>query len=69
MIFSRRMLNSDQSDTGWFANQADLLAAQALRPQLRLQIAGQFSLRLTASGRNAGSTSLHSGESLYPLRT
>lgn len=58
MIFLRLMLNSDQSGTGWFAKQANLLATQPVRPQFRLQIV-----------ENSGSTGLRSGESPYPLRT
>ncbi|MDB5340005.1 MAG: hypothetical protein JWN70_5624 [Planctomycetaceae bacterium] len=58
MIFSRLMLDSDRSGTGWFAKRANLLATQPVRPQLRLQIAG-----------NSRSTGLRSGESPYPLRT
>ena len=58
MLLLRLMLECSQSDTGWFAKQANLLATQPVRPQFRPQIAG-----------NSGSTGLRSEDSPYPLRT
>ena len=69
MLLSRLMLECSQSDTGWFAKQGNLLGTQPVRPQVRLQIAGQFSLIQAPNGLNTGSTGLRSGESPYPLRT
>ena len=69
MVLSQLMLERDQNGTRRFAKQANLLAAQPVRPQVRLQIAGQFSLIQIPSGLNTGSTGLRCGESPYPRRT
>jgi hypothetical protein len=69
MIHSTLMSEFKQSDSGWFARMANTLVAQSVRPEIRQQNVGSFSLLQFASDLNGGSTGLHSGESLYPLRT
>ena len=69
MILSRLVPECDQSGTRWFAQSANPLAAQPVRPEFRRQIAGLFSAIPIASDLNAGSTGLRCGDSPYPLRT
>jgi hypothetical protein len=73
-MLSQRMLDCDQRDNRRFARipsnaAANFFAARTVRPQLRHQIVGQFSLIQIASHLTAGSTGLRSEESPYPLRT
>ena len=58
MMLSRLMPECDQSGTRWFAQLANLFAAQPVRSQFRHQFVG-----------NPGSTGLRGEESPYPLRT
>lgn len=74
MMLSRLMAECDQNGTRKFAagkskTGANLFAAQPVRPQLRHQIAGQFSLLQIASDLNVGSQGLRGEGSPYLLRT